>query len=254
MSFAPTIKQGVVFIIFMISTSFSHIFAQQTIDGSPLSFDEKNRQLLPSSDIPNQKVPSLDLEKIKREDKARPGSNRYAAPVATNFTMENSGQWTDLPDGGRVWRIKIEAKNALGVVFLFKNFHLPNGSRLFMYNENRTVVLGAYSSMNNLPHEKFITGMIEEEAAILEYFEPNYSKGKGRFEIYQVMQAYHPERMKSDYMFQSYSGYGESLSCHTDINCPISTNSNTQDTKRGVVRIRTVYTTAILWKSNRLYC
>jgi len=250
MSFAPTCTHRVVFVIFLISISFSLSFAQRTIDGSPTSFDEKYRQLLPASEISNQLVPSLNLEQIKKEDAAIPGTNRYAAPVATNFTLENAGTWTELPNGDRVWRLKIEAKDALGLCFLFKNFHLPNGSRLFMYNENKTVVKGAYSSMNNLPHQKFMTGMIEEEVAILEYFEPKYSKGKGSFEIYQVMQAYHPERMKSDYEFQTYTGFGESLDCEKEINC--TPGNIVQNQKRGVVRIRTAYTNALGWCSGTL--
>ena len=155
-----------------------------------------------------------------------------------------------MPDGGRVWRLKIEAKKALGVSFLVKNFFMPNGAKLFMYNESRTHKLGAYSSVNNRPHGKFMVGMIEEESAILEYFEPQYSRGKGSFEIYQVMQAYHPERMKSDYEFQSYSGFGESLPCERNINCSLA--SELQDVKRGAVRIRTVYTGGLGWCSGSL--
>ena len=252
MSIAPTCTHRVVFVIFMISMSFSLSFAQRTIDGFPTSFDEKYRQLLPSSEIANQLVPSLNLDQIKKEDAARPGTNRYAAPVTTNFTLDNAGTWTQLPNGDRVWRLKIQAKDALGLCFLFKDFHMPNGSRLFMYNEEKTVVKGAYSSMNNLPHQKFMTGMIEEEAAILEYFEPKYSKGKGRFEIYQVMQAYDAERMQSDYEFQTYStgGFGSSLSCERNINC--NPGNVVQNQKRGIVRIRTAYTAGLGWCTGTL--
>ena len=250
MSLAPTCTRLAVFVILVISTNLSSIFAQQVIEGTPVSSEEKYQQLLFSSDIPIETISSLDLEKIKREDQSQPGTNRYAAPIETSLTMENSGQWTDLPDGGRVWRLKIEAKKALGVCFLYKNFFMPNGARLYMYNENKTHVLGAYSSINNYPHRKFMTGMIEEEAAIIEYFEPKYARGKGSFEIYQVMQAYHPERMKSDYEFQSYSGFGESLDCEKNINC--SLGNGLQDLKRGVVRIRTVYTSALGWCTGSL--
>ena len=250
MSFAPTCTRTVVFVIFLINTISSSIFAQQVIDGTPLSSEDKFQQLLFTSDIPVASIPSLDLERIRREDRAQLGTNRYAAPAATSLTLENSGKWTELPDGGRVWRLKIEAKKALGVSVLYKDFFMPNGARLYMYNESKTKVLGAYSSINNLPHGKFMTGMIEEEAAILEYFEPKYARGRGTFEIYQVMQAYHPERMKSDYEFQSYSGFGESLSCERNINC--APGDAWQNQKRGVVRIRTVYTGGLGWCSGSL--
>jgi len=38
--------------------------------------------------------------------------------------------------------LKLKAKDALGIFILYKNFYLPNGARLFVYNENKTQILG----------------------------------------------------------------------------------------------------------------
>lgn len=228
--------------------NFSSVFAQRSIEGTPISFSPKYADLF-ANDIEAQQVPALNMGRIKAEDKQNP-SNRFAAPVAVDFDMKNNGAWYELEDGGRVWKLKLKANGALGLFIFYKNFYLPNGARLYVYDENKQKILGAYSNLNNSKSGKFMTGMIKGETAIIEYFEPWYAKNQGRFEIDQIMQAYDPEKMNSDDEFQVRTGFGASLPCHENINC--SYGDDLQNQKRGVVRIMTVFNTGLGWCSGSL--
>ncbi|MEM6964737.1 MAG: dockerin type I domain-containing protein [Bacteroidota bacterium] len=224
------------------------ISAQRSIEGVPISFSPKYADIF-ASDTEAVQVPALNMNRIKAEDKQSP-SNRFAAPVAVDFNTKDHGTWYDLEDGGRVWKLKLKADGALGLFIFYKNFYLPNGARLYVYDENKQKVLGAYSNLNNSPSGKFMTGMIEGTTAIIEYYEPWYAKRQGRLEINQIMQAYDREKMESDYEFQVHTGFGQSLPCHENINCTAA--ANLQDQKRGVVRIMTIFNTGLGWCSGSL--
>lgn len=221
------LRNAFLFVFLFILSDFSQVVAQRTVGGTPVSFSVKNQSIFSTEDKIS-KVPSLDLARIKQEDRDNI-SNRFAAPVQVNFDLKNDGEWYDLEDGGRVWKLKIKADGALGLFIFYKNFYLPNGAQLFVYDETQQQVLGAYTYLNNSDHGKFMTGMIDGETAIIEYYEPWYAKGQGRFEINQIMQAYNREKIESDYEFQNFTGFGESLPCHENINC--TTGNDWQDQK-----------------------
>ena len=221
---------------------------QRAVEGTPISFDRKHKAIFSQSN-PIQKVPKLNLAKLRKEDEEN-SSNRFAAPSNVSYTLDNSGKWYDLEDGGRVWKLTLQADGMSGLTMLYKNFYIPNGARLYVYDKNQTQVKGAYTYQNNLSHGKFLTGVIEGETAIIEYYEPWYAKGKGHFEIYQVMLTYNRIKYESDYEFQNFSGFGESLPCHENVNCSYANDLENQ--KRGVVRMLTVYNTAMGWCTGSL--
>jgi len=230
-----------VFLILFIGSN--SLLGQRTIEGTPISFDQRYQNIFSQSN-PIQKVPKLNLAKLRKEDAVN-SSNRFAAPVDVNYSLENSGKWYDLEDGGRVWKMTLEAEGMSGLTMLYKNFFIPNGARLFVYNKSKTQVKGAYTYQNNLPHGKFLTGVIEGESAVIEYYEPWYAKGKGHFEINQIMLTYDRIKYESDYEFQNYTGFGQSFTCNVNVNC--SYGDDLEDQKRGVVRMLTLYNSGMGW-------
>ena len=243
-----TTRISFLLVFLFILLDFTSIYAQRYIKDTPISFTQKYQSVF-SKDLKTNTISQINLARLKADDIANP-SNRFAAPVDVNFDLQNDGDWYDLDDGGRVWRLKIKADGALGLFIFYKNFHLPNGARLYVYDENKKQLLGAYTNQNNSKHGKFMTGMIKGGNAVIEYYEPWYSRGQGNFEIYQVMQAYNRERIESDYPYQVYAGFGDGLPCHENVNC--SWGDNLQDEKRGVGRILTVYNTGMGWCSGSL--
>ncbi|HRD80168.1 MAG TPA: hypothetical protein PLL53_05370 [Saprospiraceae bacterium] len=166
-------------------------------------------------------VAAPDVERLRQEDLSRSGF-RFAAPLAVSISPENAGEWTTLPNGDRIWRIRLHAPGAKAVSALYDNFYLPPGARLFMYSPDGTQVLGAYTDRNNSKTGRFMTGFISGETAVIEYFEPVYRYGQGRFHIFRLDYAYHsdPNQIEKSALEINNFGFGASWDCHPNATCP----------------------------------
>jgi len=91
------------------------IMAQRSIPGMPQSslYDD-----LPMK-MDQREFQAPDMAKIEAEDIENPSPYRAGVAVPINLNIDNSGEWTDLPDGGRIWRLslKVEGALALGVYY-----------------------------------------------------------------------------------------------------------------------------------------
>jgi hypothetical protein len=238
----------VAFLVFVLN---SNTFAQINAGGSPLAFQNTFQQLFINQSIDEEIVPAFDMTRALKEDEAN-GSSRFAAPIEVDYSLEQNGGWTALPNGDRVWRMQLYAKDALGIFVYYNDFYLPLGARFFMYNEDGSQVKGAYTYQNNNQSGKFMTGMIEGESAILEYYEPRRVRGQGIIDISRVYYAYKNdfEPVLPDNVYKVRSGFGDAAVCHTNINC--QEGDNWQDHKRGVVRILRVFDEGMGWCSGSL--
>lgn len=201
------------------------LMAQYNSGGLPLSsftdlgsvFEKKN-------------MPSVDVESLLNEDRINSGKTdvpfRYGKVFEVNFNLNNSGTWINLPDGSRIWRLEINSENAYSINLFYKEFYMPKGGLLYLYNSDKTEILGAFSELNNTPDKYFSTAPTRGDATVIEYYEPVFSKGKGKLHISQVVHAY-----KDIYGLLSVS----ELACNVNINCPVGAPWVEQ--KRSVTRI-----------------
>jgi len=208
--------------------------AQVSEGGRPLGLDPRYEAQF-SNALPEIQMPAFDLRKIRKEDELSPGT-RFAAPIPANIALREFEQaWTELENGDRIWRLQIRSQGALAVAVFYDNFYLPRGARLFMYSPDGAQVAGAYTFRNNTTSRRFWTGLIYGETAIVEYYEPAAVKGQGLFRISRVDHAYDAGRLAGGARM---SGFGTSLPCHANINCP--DGDNWQDEERGICRIMIV--------------
>ncbi len=206
--------------------------AQISVGGQPLSFTIYQEAL--SQPIAVHHLKSPDLAQLKAEDERGPG-RRFAAPIHTSIRPDQDGAWTELENGNRIWRIEIQAPGALALAALYEDFHLPVGARLYMYSPDHRQLLGAYTHRNNQPNGHFMTGLIDGDAFVLEYFEPAAVRGQGHFRIFRVDYAYHQENYAEGKSLLTDFGFGASLDCHNNANCPLG--DDRRDQQRGVCRI-----------------
>ncbi len=202
------------------------VFAQLNMGGMPMGMSD-----VAISMPPPLHMPAPDVARLIKEDEQNPGF-RFAAPLAVDISPDNAGQWTELPGGDRVWTLRLQSTGAKGLAAMYDQFYLPPGSRLFMYREDGQQVLGAYSAHNNTRTGRFLTGFIDAEAAIIEYYEPAHQRGRGSLHIFRV-----------DYAYRSLSndwGFGASWPCHNNIACPAA--DTLSDIRRSVCRIMMVVT------------
>lgn len=154
----------------------------------------------------------VDVQALLREDErdhARGLPPRFGKAWDVQLDLENSGAWEDF-SLGRLWRLKIKCPAAFSVNLIFDEFFLPGNAELFIYNEQKTMVSGPFSSLNNPKNRRLSTDLIEGNAVILELFEPKSHLGETKLSIGQVVHGYKN-------MFSS--GFGQSAPCNNDVVC-----------------------------------
>ncbi len=207
-------------------TAFN-LHAQDNEGGKPYSFD-----LGLSDDLtPYVITPAFDFAPLiaLSEERVKQGTFELTDKLfESDYDLTNSGAWTESANGGRVWKLKITSPGAKRIRLYYKNFHLPEGAKLFVYNENRTEEIGAFTSKNNDEADSnegiFSTDHLTGDVQIVEYYEPQNVRGQGHFSIFRVA--------------HQFKSVASAESCQVDVMCPDGTNWQNQ--KEGVVRIYVV--------------
>ncbi|HNS18811.1 MAG TPA: hypothetical protein PKI34_13455, partial [Bacteroidales bacterium] len=160
-----------IFITAALSLSACHLPAQISREGVPVSFSMEGL----SDAIPVITLETLPPDVVARVDdhlQNGPGPYRIGKTLPVNVTCDHAGLWEELPDGGKLWRLKIQSSGALAVSLYFDRFYLPAGGELYAYNEMRTQVIGAFTDFNNDPSGLFAMEIIQGESVTLEYSQP----------------------------------------------------------------------------------
>ncbi len=207
--------------------------AQLSIGGEPKSFDRALKGEPEAVNMGGVDVEALLAEDAIEEELGLPF--RFGYPFDVNYSMQTHGDWETLPDGGKLWRLRIECPDAYSINLIYDYFWLPEGAEFFLYNEDRSMVLGAFTSQNNKEHGKFSTGLVQGDVCYLEYFEPANVSQPGVIEIGTIVHGY--KNMFSYKDAESALGFGSSGSCNNNVNCP--EGAPWQDEKRSVAMILT---------------
>ncbi|MCC7245490.1 MAG: trypsin-like peptidase domain-containing protein [Saprospiraceae bacterium] len=197
--------------------------------------------------VPVVAIPRLDAAAALADDSRTPGQNRFAAPVFTTIDIQQSGVWTALPDGGRVWRCQVKSPGALALLPVFDVLRLPQGAQFFAYTPDRSSVWGAYTAESCLPDGRFLIGPIRGESFVLELIEPAPVRGQSQLQLTRVDYAYDKTALNGA---EGPLDFGQSLACNVNINC--STGADWQSHKRGVARILMVFPGGSGWCSGTL--
>lgn len=167
--------------------------------------------------IPVAVMPSFDLAALMNEDLVNDQRKdipwRFGYNFSVNLNPDNSGIWEITENGNRLWRLKIFSKKAVSMNIIFGEYVIPEGGKVFVYNENGTHILGAFTYRNNLPHRKLGVDLIPGDAIIVEYFEPSTVAGKGKLMIEQVTHGYRGSP-------SSAKDFGDSGPCNNNVVCP----------------------------------
>ncbi|MBU0765384.1 MAG: serine protease, partial [Bacteroidetes bacterium] len=203
------------------------VHAQISEKGTPLgSILSLNDDALPIENMPDFDVQALIIEDLQNEGKAEV-PYRYAYRFDVTIAVRDVGKEEIIADGTRIWRLAIESAGAYSLHFVFSTYILPEGATLFLYNTDKTVTLGAFTSSNNKPSRVLATAEIPGDRVIIEYSEPSNPEFDGELFVGKVFHAYRN-------IFKDGS-YGTSGSCNVDINCP--EGNDWQAEKHAVCRI-----------------
>lgn len=208
--------------------------AQISEGGLPPSFSLDRKSHIEAKDIPLAFV----LEELRETDllnEAERGTPpRIAENIPVDLSLHNSGLWTTLPDGSEIWRLRIRAQGALALILGYEDFFIPEGASLFLYNEERTQVLGAYTHKSHPEGGVFATEMLAGDDISLELLIPEGRpdlKDAARITISDIGYCYnHVQVLRED------SKIGESSHCMINVNCSPE-GDDWQTEKKGVVKM-----------------
>ena len=164
--------------------------AQISEPGVPPGFDLP----LTRSGLPFEEMPPVDTASLVAEDQVLDTIMdipwRFGENISVNLHPENSGTWDELPGGARLWRLGISSPGAYSLNLTFDEYKLPEGASLFIYDTDRTHVLGAFTHRNNQDDLYFATTLIPSDSIIIEYVEPPDVDFPGRLNLQTVTHAY----------------------------------------------------------------
>ncbi|MDR2009655.1 MAG: choice-of-anchor J domain-containing protein [Bacteroidales bacterium] len=234
------------FLITLFSFLFPHLIAQQNQKIMPDSY-----YLMPyyeeTEDLDHICIapPAKSLIKTDDVEKNDKDGTMYVIGILlpVDLTPENSGTWITTENGLKIWRLRLSSENAKAAALHFDYFKLQKDSRLFVYSEDFSIVLGPFTNSDNPEGLEYSIGVLNGNDIIIEYVLPsetipqkslhNGNVKKSDFKISAYSYIY-----RGEYLFFDQSkatGYGTSGECEVNVNCSEGNNWRVQ--QRGIARI-----------------
>lgn len=207
-------KKLFLFSLLIISSIYS--FGQIKNLGKPKSWLLKSDQ----TQLTTENMPVFDYSIYRSLDSVndvqKNGPWRFGHKFFVNYSLNNSGVWTNLPNGDRIWRLKIKSRDALSLNFIFENLFIPEGATIYMHKPDKSSYLGAYTSVNNSESRILGTDLIMGESCIIEYYEPSAVYGQGSLVVSTIVHGY---RNISLFDNNTVKALNDSGDCNRDIKC-----------------------------------
>ncbi|MDC3050301.1 T9SS type A sorting domain-containing protein [Flavobacteriales bacterium] len=200
--------------------SFNFLIAQNI---QSIFLDSSNKIPLLTFDKPT------DIQELLNQEVVKGQMFNFGKFVLCDISSSEHGLWTEV-DGGKVWTLAIEAKNAKGISLYYDDFWIPSSGELYIYNPMQTQKIGPFTSKHNHSSGLFATEVIHGEILVLEYFQPEYENNDLKLSINRFAYAYR------DISGGQLNGYNSSDECQVNANC--SEGNTWENQKMSTCRIQ----------------
>ena len=206
-------------------------YSQVTNEGRPASWSLNS---LP--EVSPVIMPEFDLKKLQEEDKANESRKdmpwRYGYEFMVDHNLSDSGNWYTMANGDRIWRIRFTSRGAKTMNFLFSDFYMPAGAKVYLYNNDKSDLLGAYDAKQNNENRVLGTWLVKGEDIWIEYFEPAAVSGQGKLEIFKVVHGY---RTAGSVAKSPDDDLNSSGNCNYDVDCFMADINGLKDINKKAV-------------------
>ncbi|MDR2972246.1 MAG: GEVED domain-containing protein [Bacteroidales bacterium] len=194
--------------------------AQVNIGGDPMSYKYEKTGIL--EPLTFEQMPPIDMSVIEVEDAQWEADReagiikigrRFGIEFEVDYDLHNSGIWTYLPDGGKLWRLGIECPGALSINLIFDQYRLPKGATLYIFGENKLDKIGGFTDYNNQADNFFATDIVLNDKIIIEYYQPGNAEFDGEMRIATIIHGYRGLSLSAKL-------FGESGACQRNTICP----------------------------------
>jgi hypothetical protein len=197
---------------------------------------EPKMKVTVSKDVPSIEFTAPNRETLRAEDALRDRQGQfYRIGVAhfTNLTTENSGRWTSLANGMKVWQLILRSKDAEALSFTFSQFELSAGAQFWMENKNLGYSTNMFNQSCVLEDGQFGVDNVWGDEIVLNLLQPQNEK-QSEVTIYRVFHDY--RSTGTPYPQTKFYNFLGSDACEVNANCsPVG--DNWIDENRGVAMI-----------------
>jgi hypothetical protein len=189
--------------------------AQQGDGGNPngYSYILKNKKSIDKKVFEEPNISALRAED-EINDELGVGPWRFGYNNQVSLDINNSGTWFTSPNGDKVWLLELESINAKTVNLTFENTNIPEGNELYVYNPDKSFILGKFES-NHLYKGELGSELVPGSTVFVEYYVPAYNSDNiGNVEVSRVTHGY---RTAGEYQEKA---FGSSGACNMNVNCP----------------------------------
>lgn len=170
-----------------------------------------------ANEVPVVNMGAVDVDALAAEDlindELKNGPWRFGYNHFVNLSIINSGVWKTLDNGDRIWRLGIECPEAITINLAFQYVSIPEGAKLFIYNEDKSILLGGFTQKYVSEDLQFGTELIDGEKVFIEYYVPAECANVGHLELFRVTHGY---RSTASYVER---GFGTSGACENNARC-----------------------------------
>jgi hypothetical protein len=179
--------------------------------GIPKGLKQKNY----TQNIDYRSFSEPNLEQLRAEDALVDNTGtapwRFGFNNHTSLDLNNSGTWVNLPNGDKIWLMKVNCEKAITVNLTFSNTIIPQGNELYVYNDSKDFILGKFTA-NHIYNGQLGTELIPGNTAIVEYY---VKKGNDLGNV-QISTVTHGYRTADEFQEKAFGGSG---SCNMNVNC-----------------------------------
>ena len=181
-------------------------------------------------------IPFLELAKFMEED-INASSNmiakpyRFGAKLQANVTPQTHGNTTTLDNGDQIWRVGFHSSGAKTINFIIEDYHLVDGAELYIYNADKSMKMGPYTSNENNKINEITTWPIDGDKVYVELYEPSNTIGQSQFNIATLVHGYRSVP-SNDILGKALNSSGP---CNVDVDCPLGNGFELQ--KKSVVML-----------------
>ena len=203
--------------------------AQIGFGGTPPSWNQKPKNLKSDEELKSHIIsnPFTIEQLIEDEEKSDNLPERVGINLSTSLSLAEDGEWEELSTGEKICRLKIESSGALAIALYYSQFKIPEGGELYIYNGERSHLLGAYTSKTNPEAATFASEFVAGDNLILEYVANGLSETP-EIDIEKICYGYKNIKVSSS----------ELTGCMVDVVC--EEGDDWQNEKDGVVKMVTI--------------
>lgn len=168
-------------------------------------------------EIPAKDIKKL-IEKEKNEDKSRNGEERFrlAEPVVVDLDIARRINWK--ADSGYAFGIfNIKADGAFSTSINFDRFYLPEGTEMYIYNKNGSIITGPITESENNSSMTWGSWVYKGPYLTIEIKTPLLTKDQLLLHSNNIAYGY-----KEVYRTET-GGFGQSANCEINVVCPLGT-------------------------------